>query len=348
MSKIIFKKISILFTYLAFFVIVVLGSFSVNSTIYSYAAGEPKGLELIQPSEVRCIFYQKTPNGTTPSNYFKGCSESNSLLSIILKFLQDIAPYVTTILLIIGGYEFFSDENAKKTSAQSTIYAALTGYSVILLAPILTQVITDTFTPGKDNAPLNTTAIKILLDQIINILIDLSSIVAVVCIVLAGYAYFLEFFVNNGKQEGKLRGRDLLSAGIMGLIVTTLARPIVAFIKSTLISDKASLNLDTSNVITLIKNVLGNFLIPLSSLLSLVFVVISAYLWLTAGQDEERVKNARKFLNNALIGLVIVLLSTVIVQLIIFFIQPAISFIPGGTNANEIIKSPSATPVPVK
>ena len=326
------------FTFLIFFfgLLILLGS-----PVISFAAnpepGISQGLEGFQPSGIKCIFYAAPPAGQTPSKYFKDCTKETSLVTVAIRFLQDIAPFVTTILLIIGGFEFFNDTDIKKTTALSTVYAAIAGYIVILLAEPVTRLITDTFTP-KDGVAFNTIALKALFNQIINALIDLSSIVAVACIVLAGYAYFVEFFVNGGKQEGKIKGREFLSAGIIGLIVTTLAKPIVAFIQSIFGGSEGSLTLKTEPIIVIIKNVLANFLIPLGSLVSLVFIVASAYLWLTAGSDEEKVKNAKKFLQNALIGLVIVLLSTTIVQLIIYFIQPSISFIPGNTSG-EIQKA---------
>jgi Type IV secretion system pilin len=307
-----------------------------------------EGLGIFQVSEIRCIFYQKPPSGQNQTKFLQGCKPETSLLSVILKFLQDIAPFVTVILIIIGGYEYFVDNEAKKTSAKSTIFSAISGYIVILLAQPIADIVQATF-DGDSKNPIKTEALERLFNTIINTLINLSSIVAVVCIVLAGYAYFLEFFVNNGKQEGKLRGQDLLSAGILGLIVTTLAKPIVGFIKDTLTSKGADINVKSENITILVKNVLANFLIPLSTLVALVFIVASAYLWLTAGESEEKVKNAKKFLTNALIGLVIVLLSTVIVQLITYFAAPGASFLPGNAgNATTILKAndPSKSDTP--
>ena len=302
------------------------------------AADQPKnGLAGFQPSGIKCIFFVKVNEST--------CKSTEALTTIIQKFLIDIAPAVTTILIIFGGYEYFVDKEAKKTSAQATIFAAISGFIIITLAPIITNVIIQTLNNKEkvlDSAPL----IK-LLEQIIDVLLNLSSVVAVAVIVLGGYAYFIQFFVNGGKQEGKLNARDLIFGGIMGLIITMLAHPIVNFIKAIIGSDaKGELSLNQDGIVTFIKNILGNFLIPFASIASLIFIIAAAYMWITAGSDEDRVKNAKKFLNNALIGLVIVLLSTVIVQLIVYFVQPSINFIPGGSNANEIIKAPSATPVP--
>jgi MFS family permease len=312
------------------------------SVIVSAADQSKDGLAGLQPSAIKCIFYNES-NSTVKSKYFEGCTNETSLLYVIQKFLIDIAPAVTTILIIFGGYEYFVDKEAKKTSALSTIIAAISGFVIITLAPVITEVVRKTF--NDETKPFDTTAIKALLDQIINLLLNLSSIVAVAVIVLGGYAYFIQFFVNGGKQEGKINARDLLFGGVMGLIVTTLARPIVKFIQVTIGSDSnGKLTLNSDKLVDFIKNVLANFLIPLSSLVSLVFIIAAAYLWLTAGESEERVKNAKKFLTNALIGLVIVLLSTVIVQLIVFFVQPAINFIPGTSNSNTVFEGGN-TPV---
>jgi hypothetical protein len=307
--------------------------------VYAIEEKDGGGLAGLQPSVIKCIFYSKEIEKQNPS-----CKEGAALTSIIQKFLIDLAPAVTTLLIIFGGYEYFVDKEAKKTSALSTIIAAISGFVIITLAPLITSVVRDTFGDNKKEV-FNTDAIEKLLNQLIDLLLNLSSVVAVAVIVLGGYAYFIQFFINGGKQEGKLNARDLVFGGIMGLIVTILARPIVNFIK--LIAGSVAKNDFASaqdNITNIIKIVLGNFLIPFASITALVCIIIAAYLWLTAGADEERVKNAKKFLNNALIGLVVALLSTVIVQLITYFVTPSVTFIPGSTVSNTVIQGGS-TPV---
>ena len=286
-----------------------------------------EGLAFLQPSGIKCLFYaEKDGKPLLPE-----CTKDKALTEILVEFLRQLAPAVTTLLIIFGGYEYFVDKEAKKTSALSTIIAAISGFIIITLAPVITGVIKKTF--NNSAQPFDSTAIKELLEKLIFILIDLSSVVSVAVIVLGGYAYFIQFFVNGGKQEGKLNARDLLFGGVMGLTVTILASPIVKFIKKILEPTKDGvLAIDQGSIVNLIKIILGNFLIPFASIASLVFIVASAYMWITAGSDEDRVKNAKKMLNNSLIGLVIVLLSTVIVQLIVYFVQPGISFIPGSSS----------------
>jgi hypothetical protein len=328
LNKFIKLTLTITFIFILFFGI---GYFS--SVVVS--AQDSKGISFLQPSGVKCIF----PN-TSKSIV---CDQNESIVGIVIKFLQDIAPFVTTLLVIFGGYEYFVDEQAKKTSAKSTIFAAVSGYVIIILAPIISDVVRDTFN-GKNGANvINTSALEKLFTEIINVLINLSSLVAVVVIVLGGYAYFLQFFVNAGKQEGKMNGRELLIAGVMGLIVTTVARPLVGFIKATFTSKGGDFGINDQSIIAFIRNVLANFLIPFASVVTLIFIVAAAFMWLTAGSDETRVKNAKATLNGALIGLVIVLLSTTIVQLIIYFIQPATSFIPGSNSSvtNNILSNPN-------
>jgi Type IV secretion system pilin len=314
--------------------IIIFGACVSFATILSASAAtspQQNGISFLQPTNLKCIFFLESKKGD--------CSEEQALTTVIQKFLIDLAPFVTTVLIIFGGYEYFVDEQAKKTSAKSTIFAAISGYIIIILAPVITKVIRDTFN-GDVNKPIDPTALISLLEQFTNLLIDLSSIAAVVVIVLGGYAYFLQFFINAGKQEGKLNGRELLIAGIIGLIVTTIAKPLVSFIKSIFgPTSSGTLELKTESIITFVRNVLANFLIPFASVVTLICIVASAYLWLTAGSDEERVKNAKKTLTAALIGLVIVLLSTTIVQLIIYFVNTGSGFIPGSSNASEIFKN---------
>jgi Type IV secretion system pilin len=323
---------------IGFLIVLAIGFLSLP--VLTVSAQDQKGIQFLQPTNLKCIFFLKETKAT--------CNEEQALTTVIQKFLIDIAPFVTTVLIIFGGYEYFIDNEAKKTTAKSTILAAISGYIIIILAPVITNVIRETFN-GDSKKPIDPKAIIALLEQITNLLIDLSSIAAVVVIVLGGYAYFLQFFINAGKQEGKLNGRELLIAGIMGLIVTTIAKPLVNFIKSIFgTNSNGGLELKTESIIAFVRNILANFLIPFASVVTLICIVASAYLWLTAGSDEERVKNAKKTLTAALIGLVIVLLSTTIVQLIIYFVNTGSGFIPGSSNSNEIFKSTSPTSTPLQ
>jgi glucose uptake protein GlcU len=68
------------------------------------------------------------------------------------------------------------------------------------------------------------------------------------------------------------------------------------------------------------KNIL-NTIIPIilgfSGLIAMVYIIVGGYQIATAAGNEETVKNGRKTLTNAIIGLVIIILSYVIVTIVV-------------------------------
>ena|SRR3989338_8874635 len=52
-------------------------------------------------------------------------------------------------------------------------------------------------------------------------------------------------------------------------------------------------------------------------LISVIFVLIGGYQYITGGEDEEKVKKAKNMIQNALIGMVIVLLAFALVRITI-------------------------------
>jgi VIT1/CCC1 family predicted Fe2+/Mn2+ transporter len=78
--------------------------------------------------------------------------------------------------------------------------------------------------------------------------------------------------------------------------------------KNTIFNSSDSINTATAQIITTILSFLGVFF--------LVLTIIAGYQWMTAGGNQEQVKQAQKRLTNAVIGLVIVLAAYAITVLI--------------------------------
>ncbi|MBI5732117.1 MAG: hypothetical protein HY982_02030 [Candidatus Magasanikbacteria bacterium] len=55
----------------------------------------------------------------------------------------------------------------------------------------------------------------------------------------------------------------------------------------------------------------------------LALIVYAGFLWLTAGGDETKVKDAQKYMKNAVIGLIIVLASLGITAFILYMVGGA-------------------------
>jgi type IV secretory pathway VirB2 component (pilin) len=286
----------------------------------------------LQPSNIDCLFQRA-----------KGQPQcQNPLFEQVLNFLQQLAPYVATLIIVLGGYEYFSDKNFKETSSTATIQAGVFGLIIVLLAPAITSVITGSFTAkGIDPKELN-----ILLTQLVDFLINISTFVAVVVIVIGGYTYFTEGFSGDGKSTKAL---NLVSGGVLGLIVMLFARPVASLIRDTLKvtyrkEDFKSTYVSGNNsgfvsrieyveapFVSVIKSLLSDFLIPLSSVATVLFLVFGGWYMLTSSGDQKKYETGLNFVRNAVIGFIVVLLATTIVQLLFFFVKPT-EFISGGSN----------------
>lgn len=63
--------------------------------------------------------------------------------------------------------------------------------------------------------------------------------------------------------------------------------------------------------------VIQNILLPIVGIISVLFIIIGGFQYITSGANEELAETGKKTLTNAIIGLVIVILSYIIVTVII-------------------------------
>ncbi len=269
----------------------------------------------LQPSNIDCIFQNEAKTCKFP------------FFDQILEFLKQIAPYVATLIIVVSGFEYFADKNIKETKALGTLQAAVIGLIIILIGPLISTVVVGTFSAkGFDPEPLQR-----LLAQLVDFLISISTFAAVLIIVIGGYVYFTEGFSGDGKSS---KGKNLIVNGAIGLIVMLFARPVVTLLKDTFNSTtkyKTVLNgvefvsevsYASNPLAGFIQTLLSTFLIPISSVATVIFIVFGGYYWITSNGDQKRSEIALNLVKNAVIGLIVVLLSTTLVQLLLYFVKP--------------------------
>jgi hypothetical protein len=147
--------------------------------------------------------------------------------------------------------------------------------------------------------------------------LNLAPFLAVLVIMWGGYKYL--FSGLPGEQEG---GKKSIQNGAIGLVVVLVARPLATVVKGIFgdTETEGELELETTSVLNFIKTLVSQFLIPLSSVVTVAFFIVGAYYIITARGDDERISAGRNAIRNAVIGLVIVLLSTTVVNLIVLFL----------------------------
>ena len=121
-------------------------------------------------------------------------------------------------------------------------------------------------------------------------------------------ALFASFLLLIGKEK---EGRSWLGKAIIGLVAIFAITTIVGLIEQSIQAKNVN---PITNFVTLIVN---SFIIPLASIVSLIYFIIGSYKVIFSGTDEGQVKEGWKYMQNAIIGFVIVLLSFSLAQVII-------------------------------
>jgi hypothetical protein len=247
---------------------------------------------------------------------------TKDLASSITKFLFDLAPFLATLVLVYGGYLYFLGGFDQKSSGLKAIQAAVFGYVIIIIGygisgegdSLILNLVKNTL-GGSDSSGINAAPIAALIQTITNILITLAGVAAVFIIVLGGYR-----FLFSGIPGVKEDGKQTILNGIIGLVVVLIARPIMKVITDTLSSQTNELNIQTNSITNTVVNIINGFLIPVSAVITVFFLVWAGFDWITSGGDSGKAGKAKEKLTNAIIGLVVVLLAVTISQLIVFFV----------------------------
>lgn len=312
-------------------------------------SGKSDGMKTIQSAVMGLILVltarliTDTVNNTFSSS--EGINETaiTTLIESITGILTNLSVAAAILVIIWGGYKYFFGGFGAKADGMQTIRAGVIGLVFILLATFIANTLNTIF---KDIEQANqittlgeqlTNTITPIVAQVTLVLQGVASLISVLVIVWGGYQYFFST-VPGGKKDGM----DTISKGVIGLVVTILASPIVNLVKATLgNATDTELNLDPSSVIATIQTIVVNFLIPVSAAATVFFFILGAYQWLSAGGDAKKVENGRTSIKNGVIGLVVVLLATTFTQIIIFVFRNA--DLPTANQAPTSVQSQSAS-----
>ena len=235
---------------------------------------------------------------------------------VIVGFLLKLSPIVGLLAIVWGGYQYYFGSFTGKSDGMKAITAGAigllitAGYSIFISfddsGAIKGGLLADTV---KDGGLKPDALIKFIQETLLNnFLLALSGVVAVLAMVYGGYQYI-------ASPLNKEAGIKTIQNAAIGLTIILLASVIKNFIQATF----ANNTINKDPVINLAKEVISNFLLPLSSVVTLAFLVYGGYQWITA-QEPSQVKDAQKSLKNALIGFVVVLLSFTVTQLLVYIV----------------------------
>jgi hypothetical protein len=244
-----------------------------------------------------------------------GISDISELITIIKGFLKGLAIPLATLVVIWGGYQYFLGGFDQKANGKKAITSAIFGVALIFGADYIISLTQQVLTPTGDT-PFNFGPIISLFTELAKNLINLAAFIAVLVIVWGGYQFFF-----SSLPGGKANGRETIQNGILGLVAVLLSGPIVALIQSIVSNPTTEKIFNSQPIINFIISFLNNFLIPISTVVTVVFFVVGGYYYITAGANDSNAKKGRDIIQNAIIGLIIVLTAFTLTQILIYVVQ---------------------------
>ena len=234
------------------------------------------------------------------------------LLDGVRKFLVALAIPIAGLVIIWGGYQYFLGGFDQKADGKKAITSAVIGLAIVLSYSIITALVTGSIDGGK----INTAPIIALITNFTEGLIGISSFIAVGVIIYGGYKYMFSS-LPGAKGDGK----EAIQNGVLGLVAIAIATPLIAVVQATIRTTSGTSPLNTTAVQNFILSFINGFLIPLSSVVTVLFFIIGGYYILTSNGDSGQYKKGLDILKNAAIGLVVVLVSFTIAQITIYAVR---------------------------
>ncbi len=135
---------------------------------------------------------------------------------------------------------------------------------------------------------------------------------AVVFIVIGGILYI----TSAGDQNRMTAAKGAFTAAIIGLAIAIAAPSFLREIYKILNAKDVPGSVAKSPTIAQIVTNVLEFLLGIAGTIALIALIIGGIMYLAAGGDESRLDAGKKIFTNAIIGIVIIMISLVIVQTI--------------------------------
>jgi len=154
------------------------------------------------------------------------------------------------------------------------------------------------------------TTVSALVDGVVNFLKVFAAAILVVVILVGA----LQIMVSSGNPENLKRGRQTITCALIGFAVILLAGNLGNIVAGILGVDPSELgmgssNLDTPGGVIGVINTVAGWMYGILMALGTVFILLSAFFFLTSGGNADRVGTARRTLIYAIVALVIAVLA---------------------------------------
>ncbi|OGN28275.1 MAG: hypothetical protein A2941_01880 [Candidatus Yanofskybacteria bacterium RIFCSPLOWO2_01_FULL_49_17] len=236
----------------------------------------------------------------------------DDIIGFILDWLIRVSGTVMIIALVLTGILMLSSRGDPKRfeAGKQMLKTTIWGSAVIFGAGFILELIAVVFTGGVNVQPV-TDLVSYIVDTLGNLLIGLSGAAMVIALVVNGMQ-----MITAGQDQTKFtKARQSLANVLWGSAVILGAGLIINLLRAVFRPDGLSLA-PVIDLFSYIVGAIGNFLIGLSTIVMITFIVISGMMMATAGQDPAKFQKARKMLVNVIWGSLVIMGSGVILNTI--------------------------------
>lgn len=252
-----------------------------------------KGLDLLG---INCLFTDESGN------------DSECLVSRITTSLRNLSYPLAILVLIWAGYQYFIGGVDGKSNGLKAIKAVITGVLLISASSFIISTLQQTATGEfKDIG-----AIKALIDNIRDLLVKLSSSVAILVIMWGGYKFF--FSGLDWEKEGGLKA---IKNATIGLAIILIANTMVDTLTQlgASVGEKGNFVAGITAIITPFLTDITSLLFGIASLMAVLVIVWGGYKYFFSGLEISK-KDGMNNIRNGVIGLVTVILANQIVAIV--------------------------------
>ena len=255
-------------------------------------------------------------NISYPYGQPEGTYTSGDLVAGIYNVVETLLYLVgifAAIFIIVAGVKYITsggDEEAARTAKRQITYAVIGLIVVFTSAALINYTFQNVSIAGTVTPFLGTSADLIdSIVRIVNTFLTLVGIFAAIFIIVAGVKYI----ASGGDEEAVRSAKRQLIYAILGLAVVIISSALVnlVFPESTPIFAGTATNVEDA-----IYTIVNTFL-TLVGIFAAIFIIVAGVKYITSGGDEEAARTAKRQITYALIGLVVVILSAVLVNIII-------------------------------
>lgn len=232
------------------------------------------------------------------------------LWAVVNVFLAVVAV-IAVAFIVYGGVKYITSggdqgraEEGKKAVQYAVIGIIIVGIAAVIVNFTMSAIGVKSSVPGTADLPG-------VLWTIVNVFLLLVGVVALIYVVIGGVKY-----ITSGGDEGQAEeGKKAVLNAVIGIIVVGLATVIVNFTFATI---GASLPLPGSGDLVGAIWLVANAFLMVVGVIALVFMVIGGVRYVISQGDEGETEKAKRTILYALIGLIVIGLSAVIVNFVLF------------------------------